>query len=148
MYKVKRKSDGTVERYKARLVAKGYTQLEGLDYNETFAPVIKMNTVRILLAVAASRNWPLYQLDVNDAFLHGVLDEEVCMSLPPGFYDAEKSQGKFSKLKNCLYCLKQASRQWFAKFSEALLDFGFSLCINDHSLFTIDEEGDFTALLV
>ncbi|XP_057495256.1 retrovirus-related Pol polyprotein from transposon TNT 1-94 isoform X3 [Actinidia eriantha] len=148
VFTVKHKADGSIERYKARLVAKGYTQTYGIDYQETFAPVAKMNTVRVLLSLAANQNWQLHQFDVKNAFLHGNLEEEVYMSIPPGFEDP-KIVGKVCKLKKSLYGLKQSPRAWFERFTQAMLKYGFKQSQGDHTLFIRhSSHGKLTALIV
>ena len=86
MYKIKYNTDRTVEYYKACLVILGYKQVEGINYTENFVPVAKMVMVRTFLAIAVAKNWELYQMDVHNAFLHGDLEEEVYMHMPPSFY--------------------------------------------------------------
>ena len=142
-----------MERYKARLVAKGYTQQEGLDYSETFSLVAKSVSVRVLLCIAAVTGWGLHQLDVNNAFLHGDLDEEVYMTLPQGFHNKRDCPNKFARplvyrLRKSLYDLMQVSRQWHAKLSATITALGFVLSKSDYALFVHSKGSCFTALLV
>ena len=145
VYKVKTRSDGSLERYKARLVARGFQQEHGRDYDETFAPVAHMTTVRTLLAVASVRKWSISQLDVKNAFLNGELREEVYMQPPPGY---SVPDGMVCRLRRSLYGLKQAPRAWFERFSSVVTDAGFKASDHDPALFVHTSPRGRTLLLL
>ena len=136
VFRVKKHPNGTIDRYKARLVAKGFHQQAGLDYKETFSPVAKPVTIRILLSLAVQSDWFLNQLDISNAFLHGELQEDVYMQQPPGFSDPNYPN-HVCKLRKSLYGLKQAPRAWFDKLFAVLKSLGFHQSQSDASLFVI-----------
>ena len=145
VYKIKTRSDGSLERYKARLVARGFQQEYGRDYDETFAPVAHMTTVRTLLAVASVRAWSISQLDVKNVFLNGELREEVYMRPPPGYLVLE---GMVCRLRRSLYVLKQAPRAWFQRFASVIIAAGFSPSNHDPALFIYTSPHGRTLLLL
>ncbi|GJR69154.1 retrovirus-related pol polyprotein from transposon TNT 1-94 [Tanacetum coccineum] len=134
IYKVKLDEFGDVLKNKARLVAKGYRQEEGLDFEESFAPVARLEAMRIFLASAASKNMTIYQMDVKTAFLNGELKEEVYVSQPEGFIDLDRPHHVY-RLKKALYGLKQPPRAWYDTLSKFLLAQGFSKGVVDPTLF-------------
>ena len=145
VYKTKLKANGTLERLKARLVIRGFTQQYGVDYQEVFSPVVRMATIRTIMALAATKEWGMYQLDMNNAFLHGELDEEVYMQMPKGIPNPEN---KVCRLKKSLYGLKQGSRQWFTKLKDTLLSLGYVQSKNDYSLFLNKTSTNITIIAV
>jgi hypothetical protein len=146
VYKIKRKSDGTVERYKARLVARGFTQRPGVDFRETFAPVARMTSIRTLLSVACKDDMNLTHLDVDTAFLNGELDEEIFMQLPEG--GLEGDAGRVVKLRKGLYGLKQASRQWYKALDKVLSGIGFVQSRADPCIYVYERDGKRVMLAV
>lgn len=133
VYKIK-KADGMIDRYKARLVDKGFKQRYGIDYEDTFSPVVKAATICLVLSLAISKNWILRQLDVQNAFLHGVLQKDVYMRHPPGYED-KAFPHHVCKLNKALYGLKQAPRAWYSTLSDKLQQLGFTPSKADTSLF-------------
>ncbi|GJS83464.1 retrovirus-related pol polyprotein from transposon TNT 1-94 [Tanacetum coccineum] len=145
IYTVKLDSKGNIDRYKARLVAKGYTQKYRIDYGDMFAPVAKMNTIRILISIAANQDWPLKQFDVKNAFLNGYLKEEVYMDPPPGV----ECSRNVCRLNKALYGLKQSPRAWFRRFSSFMKKIGYKHSDADHTLFIKNNNnGKVTTLIV
>jgi len=146
VYRVKHKTDGSVDRYKACLVAKGFTQTEGIDYFETFSPVVKLSTVRIVLALDVAHHWFILQLDVDKVFLHGELDEEIYMKPPYGLSLPHPQY--VCKFHKSVYGLKQASRNWNNKLIYELLTLGYSQSVADYSHFVKHSGSTITVLLV
>jgi histone deacetylase 1/2 len=147
VFRVKRKPDGSVDRFKARLVAKGFHQRPGLDYKETFSPVVKPATIHTVLIVSVMQGWSLRQLDVNNAFLHGKLHEVVYMLQPPGFKDCSKPN-HVCRLHKTIYGLKQAPREWYSALKTKILALGFTNSKVDSSLFIYNTASVLCFLLV
>ncbi|KAL8116037.1 hypothetical protein AgCh_022503 [Apium graveolens] len=154
LYKVKYLANDKIDKFKARLVAKGFTQITNIDYFETFAPVAKMTSFTVLLDLAAMYSWKITQLDVTNAFFHGILDEEVYMTCPDGYtipthiLQQFPNQKLVCKLLKSLYGLKQAPRQWFIALSATLLSFGFIQTSGDPSLFVYKQGNSLLYLLI
>ncbi|KAF0921310.1 hypothetical protein E2562_003111 [Oryza meyeriana var. granulata] len=134
VYKVKKNAAGEVIKHKARLVAKGYVQQPGVDFDEVFAPVARIESVRLLLALAAQEGWPVHHMDVKSAFLNGELIEEVYVRQPPGFTVAGH-EDKVLRLDKALYGLRQAPRAWNAKLDETLVALGFNHSASEHAVY-------------
>ncbi|CAL2255956.1 unnamed protein product [Prunus armeniaca] len=147
VFTLKHKADGSIDRYKARLVAKGYTHTSRVDYLETFAPMAKLNTMHVLLSLAANRDWPLLQFNAKNAFLHGDLKKKIYMDLPPGIPVTSK-EGVVCKLRKSLYGLKQSPRAWFGRFVASMKKFGYVQSNSDHTLFLKRHKGKLTALII
>lgn len=135
VFKLKRNTRGEVVQHKARLVAKGYVQKAGVDFEEVFAPVARMETVRLILALAAQMGWQVHQMDVKSAFLNGEIEEEVFVKQPNGFI-VKNHEEKVLKLRKALYGLRQAPRAWNIKLDNSLLSFGFKRCTQEHAVYT------------
>ena len=127
-------ADGNVTIYKARLVAKGFSQVQGVDYDETFSPVAMLKSVRIMLAIAAFFDYEIWQMDVKTAFLNGFLKEELYMMQPEGFVDP-KNANKVCKLQRSIYGLVQASRSWNKRFDEVIKAFGFIQVVGESCIY-------------
>ena len=134
IFKNKLDEHGTVIRNKSRLVAQGYTQVEGINFDETFAPVARLESIRILLAIASHLNFKLYQMDIKSAFLNGILQEEVYVEQPKGFVDPHRLDDVY-KLKRALYGLKQAPRAWYDRLATYLIEHRFKRRFADTTLF-------------
>jgi Reverse transcriptase (RNA-dependent DNA polymerase) len=134
VYRKKMNVQGEVERYKARLVAKGYKKKAGIDYEVVFAPVARMETIRLLISLAAQNRWSIFQMDVKSVFLNGVLEEKVYIEQPSGYVNVGKEH-MVLKLKKTLYGLKQTPRAWNTRINAYFKEHGFVQCPYEHALY-------------
>ena len=150
VYKVKQNSDGSISKYKARLVAKGYTQKEGIDFNETFAPVAKFTTIRTMLAVAASQGYRVSQMDISTAYLHASVEEDLYMHQPEGYAQPGRDgQELVCKLNKSLYGLKQAGRNWNKTLDSWMRAHGMVASKSDPCLYTLQStSGQYMAIAI
>ena len=142
VFKIKQHNDGTIDKYKVRVCARGDKQKYGVDYHETFAPVVRFETLRVIFAIATIMNWELGQMDVSSAYLYGDIDEIIHMEIPDGFYSAEKAEGKVLRLKKSLYGLKQAGKIWHDVLDKFLKSMGFvNSSLDRCAYYKYDENG-------
>jgi hypothetical protein len=139
VYKTKKDAAGVITKHKAWLIAKGYVQRQGVDFDEVFAPVARLESVRLLLAHAASEGWAVHHMDVKSAFLNGVLQEEVYVEQPPGFV-LKGHERKVLHLVKALYGLRQAPRAWYSKLEESLINLGFERSSYEHVVYLCGEQ--------
>ncbi len=130
----KRGPNGEVTRYKAHLVTQGFGQQEGIDYLETFVPIVKSASLHVFLAICAQHGWKIRQMDIKSTYLNGTITEDIYMHQPKG-YEEKGSKTKIAKLKKGLYGLKQAGREWYATLHAFLIQLGFRRTHTDHSVF-------------
>jgi hypothetical protein len=134
LFKIKHVADGSIEKHKERFISRGFSQKEGIDYEETFAPVARYTSIRTIIALATKMKWKLHHMDVKTTFLNGVIDEEVYIEQPQGF-KVEDRKSHVYKLKKALYGLKQAPRAWYGRINSFLTSLGFTKSKVDSNLY-------------
>lgn len=134
IFRTKLNPDGSVNKHKARLVVKGYAQVSGVDFSDTYSPVARLDTIRMLLVIVAQKSWKIFQIDVNFAFLNGLLQEEIYVEQPEGF-SVPGHEDMVYLLKKALYGLKQAPRDWYSRMDNHLLGLGFEKSLSESTLY-------------
>ena len=140
-YKIKYVADGNIEKYKARFVARGFSQVEGVDYDETFAPIARYTSIGSIISIATEMGWQIHQMDVKTAFLNGIIQEEVYIEQPQGF-EVHGKESYVWRLKKALYGLKQGPRAWYSRIDTYLQQLGFQKSEADPNLYCIVVGGD------
>jgi hypothetical protein len=147
IYKVKQVAVGSVEKYKARFVARGFSQIEGINYGETFAPIARYSSIRSILALSVQMGWCIHQMDVKTAFLNRIIEEEVYIEQPEGFETFDREL-HVCRLKRALYGLKQAPRAWYTWIDSYFTGLGFTKSEADENLYQIVVEGNILIIVL